>query len=93
MVTDTVTLEIRIDQGDWQNIPISSGTWTYTLDPESLEPGSHTLTLRAYDGEEYTSQTVQFTIEGGPLDSFLPILLILSLAAVVIVGLLFRRKK
>ncbi|MGQ9583545.1 MAG: fibronectin type III domain-containing protein [Thermoplasmatota archaeon] len=51
-------VELRIDPtGTWQK---ASGTrfWSYELDTRSLASGLHTIYVRAYDGEDYSSEAV-----------------------------------
>lgn len=60
---DVQTVEIKIDNGDWIT---ASGTtsWSYTWDTTKVSDGEHTISVRAYDGYDYsTIETVTVNVD------------------------------
>lgn len=58
----SVAVEYRIDGGTWNEIDVSAGErFEESVDVSDLEPGEHTVTVRASDGEQ-TSEEESFTI-------------------------------
>jgi PKD repeat protein len=51
-----VRVEVRMDEGSWE---VAQGTtaWSYTLNTSELAQGEHTISVRAFDGEEYSEIT------------------------------------
>ncbi|MDG6220897.1 MAG: Ig-like domain-containing protein, partial [Candidatus Thermoplasmatota archaeon] len=92
---DQLVVEASLDNGPWTPIPVSGGIWTYNIEPDKLEPGTHTLRIRAWDGEEYsTTQTITFTTEGGnAITQHLPPLLLLLLVGGGGTGVLLWRRR
>ena len=56
-------VELRLDGGAWMTV---SGTtsWSYDLDTRPLAAGNHTLEVRSYDGQRYSTVTsVTFVVD------------------------------
>ncbi|MCK4443468.1 MAG: hypothetical protein KAW09_02925, partial [Thermoplasmata archaeon] len=100
---EIVQVEVRIDNGNWQNATGTS-SWNYLLDTVSLDNGNHTLYFRAYDGTEH-SITIEVPVavdnedgtESGWITSFLvwigvAIAILVSLIASYLVFLRRRRR-
>lgn len=53
---DIVRVEVRVDEGAWEE---AQGTtaWSYSLNTSNLADGEHTISARAFDGEEYSDIT------------------------------------
>jgi hypothetical protein len=72
-------VEVKIDGGAWEK---AEGTfiWTYELDPLVVSKGDHTLSVRAYDGTDYSEEkTINFKVEiGGTPGNELPTVSILA---------------
>ncbi len=63
-------VEIKVDDGDWDQISVVSqdGTWVYDLDTSTLSQGRHTITVRAYDGRDYSEVDVLTLEVAAPID-------------------------
>ncbi len=63
--SDFVRAELRIDDGSWKSVEVPAGErFSTTFAVDDLEPGEHTVTMRAYDGEHLSSeQTVTVEVE------------------------------
>ncbi len=48
-------VEVRVDADPWQNATGTS-SWNYNLDTTALFDGVHEITVRAYDGEDYSEE-------------------------------------
>jgi hypothetical protein len=86
---DLVTrVEVQIDGGAWENA-IGRNAWTFFWDTTSVNNGAHTVTIRSFDGEDYSeTATFEFTVkneavDGGGNDGNLALYLVL---AVIVVG-------
>lgn len=92
---ETATLEYRIDGGSWQTVTVSTGeAFDEQVDVSDLEPGEHTVTVRATDGER-TSDEESFTVQvedEGVLGAPGPGAMLLAVA-VAAAGLLARRPR
>jgi fibronectin type 3 domain-containing protein len=93
-------VEIRIDDGNW--ITVSGTTsWTHSLDTTQLSDGDHTITVRAYDGENYSAETEisiivanpQTEEEDEPESPIFWILVIIIMIVIMLFLLLAKRKK
>ncbi|MDG6219971.1 MAG: Ig-like domain-containing protein [Candidatus Thermoplasmatota archaeon] len=81
---DQLRVEASLDDGGWETIALDGDKWTYILDPSKLTGGEHTLRIRCWDGETYsTVETFTFTAQGmdSPVGTMLPIILVLLLLA------------
>ena len=49
-----ISVQIRIDSGSWTTV---SGTtsWSYSWDTTKVSDGSHTISIRSFDGTDYSS--------------------------------------
>lgn len=102
-------VELKIDNNDWFNVSIISANsleWNYTWDTKNVENGMHTLSARAFDGENYSliasvDVNVYNKVSAGAEEKIKinPVYLIsaagiISVVVVIVVCvLLFRRKK
>lgn len=61
---EVALIEVRIDQGSWVSQGVSGkNPWTYTIDTTQLSDGEHTISARAYDGEDFSEEvTVRVVI-------------------------------
>jgi subtilisin family serine protease len=97
------SIEIRVDDNDWFEISDSSFAF-YSLNTEDIGEGEHVLYVRAYDGEDYsTEEFVIINVEQGEdegsffvgdevfIISF--ILVIVLIVGIVLYWLSARRKK
>lgn len=89
-------VEVRVDGGTWQEV---NGTvnLSFLLDTKELENGNHTLSVRAYDGKDY-SDIVSITIDvqnekggGGGIPGFEMMFLVGAMA--LMSGVLMARKR
>ncbi|MCD6382857.1 MAG: hypothetical protein J7L88_00140, partial [Thermoplasmata archaeon] len=49
-------IEVKIDNGDWMRRGVSgTTTWTFSTDSSTLTSGVHTIWVRAYDGEDFST--------------------------------------
>lgn len=49
-----IEVQISIDGGEWQAVDGTS-EWNYLLDTDALTEGNHTIRVRAYNGEHYST--------------------------------------
>lgn len=90
-----VKVEIKIDNGNWQTV---SGTtsWTYPWNTKNVPNGQHTISVRSYDGTDYSNvESVTVNVNntqdsGGFIPGFECLLLI---GAFIITVLLCYEKK
>jgi len=92
-------VEIKIDDGRWETIQ-GTDIWSYELDTTIYADGEHTVTVRAFDGEDYSEEVAISIIIGEKIaDGELNPWLIFGIMLVVIVIVLalaiglFSRKK
>lgn len=58
-------VEVRFNAGLWQ-LATGGAIWTYTWDTKDLPDGPVTVTVRAYDGEDYSEyESYEFTVDNG----------------------------
>jgi hypothetical protein len=48
-------VEIKIDNDEWVEV-IGTTSWSYDLDTTTLSNGEHTITIRTYDGTNYSNE-------------------------------------
>jgi hypothetical protein len=75
-------LEISIDGGAWNEIEISD-LWSHTINTSNLASGEHVITIRAYDGEDY-SEDEFLTILVGEKEEETDIMIIYGIILLVI---------
>ncbi len=86
-------VQVSIDGGPWA---MANGTsrWTYILDCDSLPQGTHTISVRAFDGTEYShEQTVEIDVHGPyddnqddePLPDWLPAVIALCAIGLLVI--------
>ncbi|MCD6480861.1 MAG: PKD domain-containing protein [Thermoplasmata archaeon] len=83
---DSITVEIRIDGGEWENI--GGENWSYSLNTTGMKNGEHVVYVRAYDGNEYGNiDSIKIVVknEEGGGESNLNLIIIAVAAAVIIV--------
>ena len=49
-----VKVEIKINSGSWTAVT-GTTSWTYSLNTKSLSNGQHTISVRSYDGTDYSN--------------------------------------
>jgi len=90
-------VEIKIDEGNWIWVT-GTTSWSYSLDTTDFPNGQHTIYLRSYDGENYSSEA-SITIEvdnpkAEPEDmGWLWILILIIIVVLLTVALLVLRKR
>jgi len=94
---DSITVEIRIDGGEWENI--GGENWSYSLNTTGMKNGEHVVYVRAYDGNEYGNiDSIKIVVknEEGGGESNLNLIIIIAVAAAVIIVIagvwVYRRK-
>jgi len=61
--TSVAKVELRLDGGAWMTVT-GTTAWSYALDTKPLAAGNHTLEVRSYDGQKYsTVATVAFVVD------------------------------
>ena len=56
-------VELRLDGGAWMTVT-GTTAWSYELDTKPLAAGNHTLEVRSYDGQKYSSvATLAFVVD------------------------------
>jgi hypothetical protein len=85
---DIQEVEIKIDDGRWETAN-GDEAWSYELDTTLFVDGEHTITIRAFDGEDYSdefSTSIMIgEVEDEKLSPWLIFALVLVVAVVVIV--------
>jgi WD40 repeat protein len=78
-------VELRIDGGDWVVVGGTS-SWTFMLDTTKLRNGMHRVTVRAYDGTDYSGEAgISLKVDNHPAAAASsPPYLLLLLAMIVI---------
>jgi uncharacterized membrane protein len=95
-------VEIRMDDGNWIEVS-GTTTWSYDWDTTSVSDGQHMITVRAYDGINYSSE-INVIIEVDNPESgrqpdeepwvwVLIIIIVIILITVIIVWTYYNRKK
>ncbi|HUR68120.1 MAG TPA: Ig-like domain-containing protein [Candidatus Thermoplasmatota archaeon] len=65
---DIVSVNLRIDNGAWLEIPHATSAWSYAWNTRALANGAHTLTARASDGKLTTlAPTVTVQVNNAPV--------------------------
>jgi hypothetical protein len=63
---EVLMVEYRVDGGDWTEAD-GDETWSFYVDLSGLASGDHTLEVRSYDGEKYsTFTTAAFVVDHAP---------------------------
>jgi parallel beta-helix repeat protein len=75
-------VDVRIDDGAWFQV-IGTDSWYYRWDTTEVSNGEHTISVRAFDGSNY-SEEVSLTAEVDNPDSLILWLLILTVATIMI---------
>jgi len=58
-------VEVRFDSGLWQ-LATGGAIWTYQWNTKDMADGKVTVTVRAYDGEDYSEyESYEFTVDNG----------------------------
>ncbi len=61
---DLKAVELRIDNGNWETLD-STFFWTYELNPSDMSSGEHTVSVRSYDGIEYSdTASIKVNVQG-----------------------------
>lgn len=89
-------VQVRVDSGSWETV---SGTisWSYSWDTTKVSDGSHTVSVRSFDGKDYSSiDSVSVNVknkkeEGGK--GFIPGFEAITLIAVIGICVILLRKK
>jgi hypothetical protein len=89
---DIVRVEVRVDEGAWEEAQGTSA-WSFSLNTSNLADGEHTISVRAFDGEEYSEVTAISIIvrqEGksdgeGELSTIFIIAIVIGIIGVVLV--------
>jgi hypothetical protein len=99
---DVKKVQVKIDGGNWTDATGTS-SWSFTVDTSSLTKGSHTFTVRAFDGKDYSDQAkVDLNIDNtkaakpAPSKGFIPMMdggLAIALAAAGMALIMLRRRK
>ena len=96
-------VEMSIDGGQWFTVQ-GKDVWAYSWDSKSVENGIHTVSVRSYDGEDYSDEViVTFTVnnvkDSGEEDEWYdePVniggLTAVIIVVVIVVAVLFTRKR
>ena len=95
-------VELKVDSGKWKQ---ADGTldWSFNLDTKGLSNGRHTISVRAFDGRNYSKEaSISIQVENAPAGFaaitsnpvYLGLLVgLIALAVAVPLALLMRRKK
>lgn len=93
--SDIEYVHVRMDQDDWINATYIDDVWSFEFDTRDYDNGRHTLSVRAYDGYEWSStETIEVNIsnkgEGIPIWALiLIILIIIIILACAVAGVIF----
>jgi hypothetical protein len=96
-IGSTITIvQIKFDQGEWQTA-MSTGSWEYLWDTAKVKNGVHTVTVRCYDGTDYSWETATTlkvdnkTVTTSNLGMYAIIAVILIMAIIACAFLMMRR--
>lgn len=67
---DQLTVEVRVDDGDWQEASGAS-SWTFSWDTSDVSGGEHTLQARVFDGIDHAHSDVRNVTVGDTAGSAL----------------------
>jgi len=63
---DPLNITLRIDEGDWMPVALFMAppyiSWSYQWNTSLVSDGSHTITVKAYDGQNYSDPLSQITV-------------------------------
>lgn len=63
-------VDIKIDQGDWEQASLSEKVWEYTLNTSLRSDGNHIFYARSFDGSNYSKITsTRFTVQNTETNS------------------------
>jgi hypothetical protein len=90
-------VEVKVDEGIWRTASGNS-SWTYTWDTTEVKNGQHTISVKAFDGSDYSNEEtitirVQNEKEVGLGDTWLwAAIVIIVIVILAIVGLLLWKR-
>ena len=88
-------VQMRIDDGQWVQVD-GTESWSFDFEPDSVSEGRHTITVRAFDGGQYSppiSHEYNIVTSGSPVYSGTVLLVLFVVAIVVIAALVYIRTR
>jgi parallel beta-helix repeat protein len=94
-------VEIRIDGGQWIEVT-GTDTWSHDLDTTALSNGDHTISIRSYDGEDYSAEDTVTVEVNNPKPKedktlfeetwFFPLIIVVIIIIVLVLLMAMRKK-